>query len=339
MLRLGIIGTNWITGAFVDAALLSERYTITAVYSRSMEKAKEFGSKYQVGYYETDLQRFFHSNEFDVVYIASPNSYHYEQCLLAIQSGKHVIVEKPAFSNCFEMNEIKNVLRDKDVCFFEAARHIYEENFAILKEKVKEIGEIEGANLTFMKYSSRYDAVLEGEEPNIFSPRFSGGALADLGVYLIYAAVELFGVPKETYYFHRKIRTQVDGIGTIVFRYENFDVTMLTGKIADSFLPCEIYGRKHTLILDGIHGIESMELYDRQTGTRTGLIKEKRKFDMLEEAVAFADMIEHRREEPYREKQEYYLTLSCQVNSIMTDLRRKSQIHFTADDNSNTDGK
>ncbi len=64
-----------------------------------------------------------------------------------------------------------------------------------------------------MKYSSRYDQVLDGEEPNIFSTHFSGGALMDLGVYLVYAAVAWFGMPKEVHYFPRKISTGVDGLG------------------------------------------------------------------------------------------------------------------------------
>lgn len=64
-----------------------------------------------------------------------------------------------------------------------------------------------------MKYSSRYDQVLAGEVPNIFSTRFSGGALMDLGVYLVYATIGWFGMPSEVHYFPRKISTGVDGLG------------------------------------------------------------------------------------------------------------------------------
>ena len=91
-----------------------------------------------------------------------------------------------------------------------------------------------------MKYSSRYNQVLEGKEPNIFLLIFLG-ALADLGVYLVYAALGWFGVPNESHYFASKIATGVDGLGTIILRYDQFDVTLNTGKISDSFAPSEIY--------------------------------------------------------------------------------------------------
>ncbi|RTK47929.1 gfo/Idh/MocA family oxidoreductase, partial [Enterococcus faecalis] len=94
-----------------------------------------------------------------------------------------------------------------------------------------------------------YDAVLAGEEPNIFSPHFSGGALADLGVYPVYAAVAWFGKPQDVHYFARKLPTGVDGIGTAVLRYADFDVTIQTGKIADSELRSEIYFEDRTLDL------------------------------------------------------------------------------------------
>lgn len=333
MLRLGVVGTNWITDSFVEAALKTEKYQLTGVYSRSIEKAGEFGSKYSANNYYSDIKEFMNSKELDVIYIASPNSLHYEQCRLALEAGKHVIIEKPAFSNCLEMKEIKKVLKDSKVCLFEAVKHIHTANFRILQEKINEIGKIEGANFTYLKYSSRYDAVLKGEEPNIFSTKFSGGALADLGVYLIYTAVALFGIPKETFYFNQLIRTRVDGIGTIVFRYSDFDVVMQTGKIADSFLPSEIYGSKNTLIFSTVTDIDSIESYNRKTNQREQFANEKSDNNMKEEAAAFAEMIENMGDEHYKKKYEYYLELSGSVNTIMTELRKKVGIHYMADDN------
>ena len=65
-----------------------------------MKRAKEFGSKYSedIVYFDR-LSDFFQSDSFDVVYIASPNSLHFEQAKAAIMAGKHAIVEKPITSN------------------------------------------------------------------------------------------------------------------------------------------------------------------------------------------------------------------------------------------------
>lgn len=73
------------------------------------------------------------------------------------------------------MAEIIELANKNRVYFFEAARNIHEQSFQKIAELLPLKNQILGANFTYMKYSSRYDQVLEGKEPNIFSPHFSGG--------------------------------------------------------------------------------------------------------------------------------------------------------------------
>uniref|UniRef100_UPI0025E94801 Gfo/Idh/MocA family protein n=1 Tax=uncultured Limosilactobacillus sp. TaxID=2837629 RepID=UPI0025E94801 len=78
MLKLGIIGTHIITDQLLAAAKQCGEYQLTTVYSRHMERAQEFGKPYgATGLYDS-LEKFFDEGDFDVVYIASPNSVHYE---------------------------------------------------------------------------------------------------------------------------------------------------------------------------------------------------------------------------------------------------------------------
>ena len=70
--------------------------------------------------------------------------------------------------------------------------------------------EILGANFTFAKYSSKMQALLSGKEPNVFSAKFSGGALMDLGVYPVYAAIRLFGSPQSARYSALQLPNTVD---------------------------------------------------------------------------------------------------------------------------------
>ena len=89
MINLGIIGTNWITHQFVQAALSTKKYELTAVYSRHLEKAQEFGSHYEGDIeFATDLKTFFNITHMDTIYIASPNSLHFSQAKQAILAGK-----------------------------------------------------------------------------------------------------------------------------------------------------------------------------------------------------------------------------------------------------------
>ncbi|SIO20575.1 Predicted dehydrogenase [Carnobacterium alterfunditum] len=332
VLNLGIIGTNWITNQFVDAAIATQEYQLVGVYSRSIEKAKSFGVPYQATVFETSLEAFATNSDIDVVYIASPNSMHYEQAITLMEAGKHVIVEKPIFSNPREWVDAARVAEENKVFLFEAARHVHEENFKIVKEEVKALENLQGATFTYMKYSSRYDAVLRGEEPNIFSLDFSGGALADLGVYPLYAALAWFGVPETSHYFCTKIATGVDGKGTIILRYKDFDVTILAGKIVNSFLPAEIYGLNKTLSMDSIESITTIDVIDCKTKLKESIAKKTSENPMMDEAKDFADVINFPEDVNKQKEYKEWLTLSQQVNQLMTDLRKDAGIVFVADE-------
>ncbi len=77
MIRFAVIGTNWITRQFVEAAHESGKYKLTAVYSRSLEQAQHFANDFSVEHLFTSLEAMAESDAIDAVYIASPNSLHF----------------------------------------------------------------------------------------------------------------------------------------------------------------------------------------------------------------------------------------------------------------------
>lgn len=79
MIRFAVIGTNWITRQFVDAAHETGKYKLTAVYSRSLEQAQSFANDYLVEHLFTSLDEMAQSDAIDAVYIASPNSLHFRK--------------------------------------------------------------------------------------------------------------------------------------------------------------------------------------------------------------------------------------------------------------------
>ncbi|MFC6463780.1 Gfo/Idh/MocA family protein [Marinilactibacillus sp. GCM10026970] len=328
-LQLGIIGTSNISEIFVEAALDTGEYELRAVYSRSLDKAETFGNPYHSQEAMDDYDAFIHHQEIEVLYIASPNSLHYKQTIDGLKAGKHVIVEKPAFTNPDQWEEASRIAEEQGVVLVEAARHIHEENFKKVKEEIQKLESLQGATLTYMKYSSRYDLVLEGQEPNIFSSKFAGGALMDLGIYTLYAAVSWFGEPKEAHYFAQKIRTGVDGKGTAILRYDDFDVTLLFGKIATSMLPTEIYSIEKTLRVNSVVGIDKLE----EISTKDSSVKEIKihpaaENTLFEEARIFADVI-HRIEEPeIRERLKNWTELGKAVNRTLFKLRKSADLSF-----------
>ncbi|EFU74083.1 Gfo/Idh/MocA family protein [Enterococcus italicus] len=331
MIKLGVIGTNWISHQFVDGALSSGKYQLTGVYSRKKETAEAFARQYTSCLVTEDLQELVTSTVIDVIYIASPNSLHYEQAKAALSHGKSVIVEKPAVSTPEELADLIQLANENNVYFFEAARNIHEANFQRVRDALPPIDQIQGASFTYMKYSSRYDEVLAGNEPNIFSLKFSGGSLMDLGVYLVYAAVGLFGAPRDVDYFAQKIATGVDGSGYGLLHYDTFDVVIHHGKTGDSFAKSEIYLADGTVELDGVNAIKEVVHYNRMTKETNFLdLAKSHENPLFEEAVDFATILQNPTKKD-RERYESWLDSARTVHQILYKLRQKAGIVFPAD--------
>lgn len=253
MLKLGIIGTSWISHEFITAAHQTGHYHLQAVYSRKMKTAQEFCEPYGAISCYTDFIDFLDS-ELDVVYIASPNSLHFDQAKLAILAKKHVIIEKPAVTTPSEWKELVKLANEHQVYLFEAARNYQEAAFQVIKDFLSN-QEILGANFTFAKYSSKLPALLAGEIPNIFSDVYAGGALMDLGVYCLYLAIGFFGDPISSHYTAQQLPNSVDLYGQGVLIYPDFQVAIQAGKNITSHLPAEIYTKTGTLTLNAVTAI------------------------------------------------------------------------------------
>lgn len=331
-LRLGVVGTSFITHDFITACGETEKYQLTAIYSRKKSKAEEFGKHFlpQPDFYE-DWEKFL-AADLDVVYLASPNSVHYAQAKDCLLHGHHIIVEKPAFTNPFEMAEIIELASQKNCFYFEGARHIHEPGFLKLQENLPTLNEIVGVNWTYAKYSSRYDALLKGETvPNIFSLDFSGGALMDLGIYLVYGAVSLFGAPKRASYQFQPVISGVDGYGKMTLDYDGFSAYLFCGKNLDSFTPSEIYTTKGTISLKSITGITEITTWQRekkQTATVKIPLAEN---PMVYEAHDFAEIMLHPQDPRLGKRYEEWVELSRCVHDVLYELRKSSGLHFSAD--------
>ena len=326
-MKLGTIGTSWITSAFIDAAKEQGTLELQAVYSRTEQKAKDFAEQHNAAGYFTNLEEMAKSESIDCVYIASPNSMHFEQVMLFLKHKKHVFCEKPMFSNQAELMKAFQEAEDNGVFLFEALRNIHMPKFQALKENINRGGKLRSAVLNYSKYSSRYHNVLNGEEPNIFSLDFSGGALVDLGVYPLTAAIVLFGKPDQATYSPVKIKTGVDGGGTLLLHYPNFTCTILCSKITTSFNPSEIHGEKGTFVIDDMGAFSNVSLKHIHTSEESVIGKDHIHHDMFFEIEAFVGIIENNDKAEYDKLRK----VSMDVLEITEKVRKNNGIIFAAD--------
>src|SRR4051812_20057039 len=132
MVRVGVVGTNWITERLLEAANTVEDFELTAVYSRTSERAKEFAGKYGITKLFTNLEEMAASGDIDAVYIATPNSYHAEQAILFLQYNKHVLCEKPLAANATEVKRMIQTAKDHQVLLMEAMKSTFLPNFKVI---------------------------------------------------------------------------------------------------------------------------------------------------------------------------------------------------------------
>ncbi|KAF5597486.1 oxidoreductase yulF [Fusarium subglutinans] len=355
---LAVVGTNWITNSFVQSCHESKLFTLTAVYSRKLDTANSFISETpsikdasKVEAYDDLDTMLSKGSNIDVVYIASPNSLHYEQGIKALNAGKHVIMEKPFASNMKELEALYELADSKGLFILEAYRHIQEPNFKTLqrllddeKTRSEKFGKIYGANLSMAVYSPLFGDITEGNVPNVASPKFSGGCLWDMGCYPVTFAVRLFGKPSSQTYFPVVLETRVDGGGLIVFHYtpesskhqQSFTLSARTSKLYDSHAPTEIYCEKGTIKIFGsqasnVTDICTMKFFPRgsQESKELGDISPEYT-DMLNltwEAKELGRIIK----ESDREAEADLRELSRSVLTVMEDMRKKNGIVFGSD--------
>lgn len=253
-LRIATIGTSMITGRFIDAARLAgpDAAEVTVATSRSLERARTYADEHGIAGAASDLRALWASGSIDAVYIGSPNGAHFAQALEAIADGIHVFLEKPATTTVAEFEQLVEAAAARGVTVFEGMRTAYDPGLAAIAALLPELGVLRRASFAYCQRSARYDLVLQGQTPNIFDPALAGGALRDLGVYPLSAAVALFGAPRGIRSLSVAIATGADGTGTALLDYDGFIADIQYSKITVSSRPSEIQGEKGTLAIDHI---------------------------------------------------------------------------------------
>lgn len=311
LIKYSVIGTSWITRSFIEGANEVEALVLDGVYSRSEEKGRAFADETGAVRVFTSLESLIDSDT-DLVYVASPNVCHYSQCKALLEAGKHVICEKPVTITADEFSELVALAREKKLVYFEAIMYMHSKGRRILRSAVAEIGNIRSATFDFSQLSSKYPALVRGELPNIFNPEMKTGALNDLGIYCVYPAVDLFGVPDEIVPVQHFLSTGADGCGSAVFKYRDKLVTITYSKIGQSRGVSQIFGDNGTITIGSISQTDEISVYNN-SGEKTVLLPDiEKKYLMGNEAASAVEFINDPESEFLKECQEMNLkVLKC----------------------------
>ena len=259
-MKVGIIGAGIIAETMAKTLMAMEDATCYGIASRNISKAQAFAEKFNVvkayGCYEEMVS----DGEIDLVYIATPHSFHAEHAKLAIKHGKPVLCEKPFMVNAKQAKEIYECGKQYNVLVAEAIWTRYLPSRGIIDQLIAQdkIG-------TVTSVTANLGYVLQ-HVPRIIDPALAGGALLDVGVYAINFACMILGSDvKEVISTCVKGDTGVDMQNAMIFKYENGTMaTLHSGALASTEQYGIVYGSKGYIIAKNINNITAIEVYNSQ---------------------------------------------------------------------------
>ncbi len=288
-LRIGIIGTSFVSDWICEAAGMCESCEIAAVFSRDEARASAYAEMRCIGGCFDDEEAFLSSGEIDAVYVASPNIVHYRQVLRALEHGKHVLCEKPLALNAAQAERMMQAAREKGLILLEAIRPVHDPFLAALRENLHKVGRIRRATFEFCQYSSRYDRFLAGERLNVFDASLGNAALMDLAVYCLHVCVALFGEPQKLTAAASFLSNGTEAAGTMLLDYGAQQTTIAYSKVTSSVCPSIVQGELGTLVFDTLNQPSYLRMLYRDG--RTEELFTPAKNNMVHELNAFAGMV------------------------------------------------
>ena len=259
MIKMGIMGAGSIAGQMAATInQMDSQMEVYAIAARDLDRAKDFGKKYgckkAYGSYEEMLQ----AEDIDLVYVALPHSHHYKYAKMSLEAGKNVLCEKAFTVNAEQAREIIELAEKKGLFLTEGLWSRYMPSRKIMKDIIESgvIGEAVsmtgnlGYNLSQVK--------------RLWDPNLAGGALLDLGVYLINFARMMFG---ENMTFLSSSAVLKDGVDVT----DSF--TMVFDGTKTATMQCSAYGAQNRAVsVSGTKGYmevvnvsnpQSIKVYDK----------------------------------------------------------------------------
>lgn len=327
-MRIGTVGTGLIVDTFLSALADVDGVSCVAMYSRKQETAKPLADKFAIQKVYTNLLDMYQDEEIDTIYLASPNSLHYDQAYQALEQGKHVIIEKPFTATVEETKSLIQLAKSKQLMLFEAISNIYLPNIEIVKNHIDLLGPIKIVQCNYTQLSSRYFKLLDGELPNIFNPNFAGGVLGDLNIYNIHLVVHLFDKPDQVRYTANLYIENIDTSGVVTMKYPDFTAICTASKDSEGDNAMLIQGEKGFIKIPGNSNACS-EVILSLNGKETRLNAQTNDNRLYSEVKAFQAIFEENNLEACYEK----LNHTLNVMDVYVAARKDAGIVYPADDN------
>jgi len=245
--KWGIVAPGRIANKFAIGLSAIPNAQLWAVAGRDSAKVSTFAAQHGVAQQYTSLEAMLSNSGIDALYVASPNTLHYEQTMLALDHKIPVLCEKPLTLNAQMAKAMYGKAKVQNTFLMEAMWTSFLPHIQAIRQKLAEgvIGEPK-----YIRADFGYAA-----DPNpksrIFDPALGGGALLDIGIYPLYLALSLFGPVQSWFLDFTLAETGVDKEESIMLRHASGQVSQLVVSVCTN-LPttASIGGTKGSIYID-----------------------------------------------------------------------------------------
>lgn len=256
--KVGIIGAGAIAKTMATTLAAMEGYECSAVASRSKEKADKFAERFGISKAYGSYEELVNDPEIELVYIATPHSHHFQHAKLCIEHNKPVLCEKSFTANAREAEDLIRLAEERGVFITEAIWTRYMPLSLQIIELVRKgtIGHpyTVSANLSYPI----------ADKVRIQRPELAGGALLDIGVYVLNFVAMIYGDDiKRTVSSCTKTEYGVDDQMSVTQFFSDNRVAVLYSSIYScSDRKGIISGDKGFIIVENINCPEVVRVYD-----------------------------------------------------------------------------
>jgi predicted dehydrogenase len=223
MLHFGIMGCGGISDRFCGVLNKESGVVLQAVAARDKMKASTFAKKHNANRactYEELVQ----DSNVEIIYIGTVHNRRLEQIRLCLENGKHVLCEKPMTLHEAEARECFALAKEKNLLLMENMWPRANPCLIKAREWVRDgkIGDVKLINASF-SFNFPYDP-----EHRLYNAETAGGAIYDVGVYVIEFAMGILNeAPESVASILKTVATGVDGSAGILLGFANGAIATL----------------------------------------------------------------------------------------------------------------
>jgi predicted dehydrogenase len=211
-LRWGILGAGGIARLQVSD-MKRHGFTVAAVAARDLANAQAFADEFGIATAYGSYEQLAADPDIDAIYVATVHPTHAASARIALEGGKHVLVEKPFTMDAAEARELVDLAASKNLVILEAMWTRWLPHMVRIREILAQglLGEVRAVTAD---HDQKIDHI-----PRLIRPELGGGALLDLGIYPVSFAWDVLGAPDTVIAHATMTDTGVDRETAIILGY------------------------------------------------------------------------------------------------------------------------